>query len=254
MRLLLWWTLALPVTSVVSLGLSVMPAPKPTILSEYQTLLAGLLALGSAVVAAILLHQQTRQARELENERRLGQREAARSWLSLHVSSIIRYADGMGKGVYRLIEQCQGEALPKDAEVPKFPELPMDAAIAVKEFAAFATADEAKFLALMFSSMQVLESRIRGMIEEPGGKVLSNLEAYLEDAAELYARAEALLGYARHSTPKFPSGATWERYSGAMFLITHSHEPTDRIGEHIKKGAAGNMRTFLPNRFERDPD
>src|SRR5690606_11570589 len=131
-----------------------------------------------------LLFRQTQLARELENERRRGGREAARSWLSLHLSTIIRYARSTGEGVWELIQQCDDNILPGSAKLPDFPALPMEAAVAVKEFAGFADEQEAKFVALLFATMQVLNARIEGFVAKPGGAHVTNLEDYLEDAAE----------------------------------------------------------------------
>lgn len=143
----------------------------------YQTLVSGLLALFSAMIAALYLRNQTEIARDhlrqtlrLETERREGQREAARTWLSLHLSKIIRYAETTGASVWTLMQQCEGEALRINRLPFEFPWMPMDAAVAVKEFAEFGDKDEAKFIALMLSIMQVLESRTDAMARSPGAR------------------------------------------------------------------------------------
>lgn len=225
-------------------------------LFHYQTLFTGLLALVAAVAAAMLLHRQIKQESELARETTAGRRQAARSWLSLHLSSIIGYAEDTGKGVWKLIRACdENGQLPDQAPIPKFPELPMDAAVAVKEFTDFATREEAKFIAVMLSTMQVLHSRVGDLrTTRRMGRHVLNLEAYLKDSAELYARSEALLGYARHKTEAFPKGVTWGRYEAAFFNIARTHEPSERIARHIREGSGGDPEAFLPNRFERDPD
>lgn len=136
--------------------------------------------------------------------------------------------------------------------MPPLPKLPMEAAVAIKEFAQYCTEDEAKFLALMFSTMQVMESRVADLATRPAGRHYAELESYLEDAAELYARAEGLLGYARHTTQAFPAGVTWARFSAALFFITHFHDPTPGISRRIKQGMNGGPESFMPNRFDRD--
>ncbi|WIJ24219.1 hypothetical protein [Devosia sp. RR2S18] len=222
-----------------------------TWLYHYQTLFAGLLALVSAIGAAVLLYQQTRQTAAIEWERKQGQREAARSWLSLHLSAIVGYAKGTGQGIWYLMGQCHNGILPGGAQMPDLPPLPMEAALAVKEFAEFATREEAQYLALMFATMQVLESRVSS-VATSRGMHYANLEDYLEDAAELYARAEVLLHYARHTTQTFPPGVTWDRYCAALLFITDYNGATERIARHIDEGAQGNMQSLLPNRFQRE--
>lgn len=241
---------------VAALVASQTDGPPDNWLFHYQTLFTGLLALGAAVAAAILLHRQIKQESDLARETMEGRRQAARSWLSLHLSSIIGYAEDTGKGVWKLIRACdENGQLPGQVPIPQFPELPMDAAVAVKEFTEFATREEAKFIAVMLSTMQVLHTRVGDLqTERRMGRHVLNLEAYLKDSAELCARSEALLGYARHKTEAFPKGVTWRRYEAAFFIITQTHEPSERILRHIREGSGGDPGAFLPNRFERDPD
>ena len=222
------------------------------LLFHYQGLFAGLLALGSALLATFFLHRQIRQERDLENARKSGQREAARSWLSLQASTILAYAEATGEQLWRLYE-TNPEAEPlKPAAIPEFPTSPMSAAAAVKEFAQFASKDEARFIALIFASMQLLETNIRSLKSSKVSHYRSNLESYVIYAAELYARTEALLDYARHVTDVFPTDAEWKRFSGAVFFMTLSHEPTDLIKAYIAKGSGGNLASYLPNRFEKN--
>lgn len=236
---------------IAALAASHTNGPPDSWLYHYQSLVSGLLALGSAIVAAILLHRQTQQAAAQERERKDGQREAARTLLSLHLSVIIRYAKGTGEGIWALMEQCRDNILPAGVQMPTLPHNPIAAAQAVKEFAEFATKEEAKYLALMFSTMQVLESRVSTIAASPTGTQYAALKDYLEDAAELYARAEALLNYARHATSTFPAGVTWDRYSAALLFMTEWHGATERISRHIAEGGRGDLHSLLPNRFER---
>lgn len=242
--------------TIASLVASHTNGAPDNVLYHYQTLIIGILTLASALFAAYLLHRQTAQAAEAARDLKAGQRQAARSWLSLHLSSIIEYAEANGKGVWHLARACDNRGqLPEQISIPKFPELPMDATLALKEFAAYARPDEAKFIALMLSTMQVLHSRLRGLkSSRRSGAHILNLEAYLKDSAELYARSEALLNYARHKTEIFPKGVTWGRYEAAFFSISKTHEPSERIARHIREGSGGDPDSLLPNRFERDPD
>jgi hypothetical protein len=217
----------------------------------YQTIIAGLLALISAIWAGNLLRRQINQGREIEDERKNGRREAARSWLSLHLSIILRHAEATGKELWELMGKCKGGKLPSNAELPEFPPIPMASAEAVKQFTEFATKDEARYIALLFASMQVLDTNVRSLKASTAAHYLENLEDYLMYAGEVYARAEALLGYARLSTEDFPKGATWERFASAMFFMTLTHEPTDRIADYIKTKSGGDLNSYLPNKFEK---
>lgn len=221
-------------------------------LFHYQAFFTGLLALGSALLATFFLHRQIRQERELENARKSGQREAARSWLSLHLSTILGHAEATGKDIWTLIGKCKGGKLPHNTPLPDCPVLPMEAALAVKEFAQFASKDEARFIALLFASMQLLDTNVRALKLSTGSHYLTNLETYLIYAAEVYARAEALLDFARLVTDNFPPGAKWARLRGGIFHMTLTHEPTKRIADYIANKSGGDLESYLPNRFEKD--
>src|SRR5690606_21695313 len=153
--------------------------------------------LGSAIWAGGLLLRHIAQDRALEDERKSGQREAARSWLSLHLSIILGHAEATGKDVWTLIGTCKGGKLPHGTQIPDFKPIPMESAQAVKEFAEFASKDEARYIALLFASMQVLDANVRSLKSSTASHYLDNLESYLIYAGEVYARAEALLDYAR---------------------------------------------------------
>lgn len=223
--------------------------PPDNWLYHYQTLLVGLLALGSAGIAAFLLHRQTQTQERIERERRTGQREAARSWLALHLSAIISYAQTTGKGIWKIMEECEGHQLPPEISFPSRPPLPLEAAAALKDFVKYANLEEARYVSEMLSIMQVLDSRTSSLLSSPETNTHSNLESYLMDAAALYSHAESLLEYARHETQEFPKGVTWKRFSAAFFFITHRHEPTPWITNYMKDRSNGDYDSFMPNRF-----
>ena len=84
---------------VAALVASHISGEPDNLIYHYQALIAGLPALASALWAGRLLRQQIDTARELnqltkaiEDDRKQGQREAARTWLSLHLSAILNYA------------------------------------------------------------------------------------------------------------------------------------------------------------------
>lgn len=247
------WALGVIVFGAViaALAASRTAGEPSSFLYYYQGLFASFLAFGSALIAAVLLHRQTSQQRALEEERKRGQREAARSWLSLHTSMILAYAEDTGVDLWALYEDSPKDKPISVASLPDFPKPPMDAAAAVKEFAQFASKDEARFVALIFASIQLLDTNVRSLKTSKISHYKPNLESHLIYAAELYARAEALLDYARHVTDDFPLGAEWRRFRGAMFFMTLSDSPTNLIADYISKGSGGDLDSYLPNRFDK---
>ncbi|GEM_PF-2536067 len=237
-------------TLIAALVASHTSGAPDNLLYHYQTFVIGVLTVSAATIAALLLYHQIKQQRDLEVQRKNDHREAARSWLSLQVSLILAYAEDTGSDLWELYSASPNDAPIDIASIPVFPKLPMSAATAMKEFAQFTKGDEAQFIALIFASMQLLDTNVRSLKTSKISHYKSNLESYLIYAAELYARAEALLDYARHVTDDFPKGVEWKRVRGAMFFMTLSDSPTDLISDYITKGSGGDLSSYLPNRFK----
>jgi hypothetical protein len=106
-------------TVMVALVTSTTDGPPDNWLYHYQTVFIGLLTVISAGIAASLLYRQTRQEAEIAADIKAGQRQAARSWLSLHLSVIIRYSRDTGKGIWSLIRACdENGRLPENVPIP----------------------------------------------------------------------------------------------------------------------------------------
>ena len=226
--------------------------PPTNLFYHYQTSIAGLLAIAGAVIGAVYINKQIKSAERQELNRLASRREAARAVLPLTLSSITEYASDAGRAMLNLMGQCNGEALPAAVVMPTWPILPTDAITELKELAENSRLAETIFVSRLLSAIQIQNSRIRGLQRELAGErrstVKSNLESYLLDAAESYARATALFDYARREADQFPTQITWEAVRQGVWLIAlHSPSP-DRVFEAIGRLSGGDLKNIVRDR------
>lgn len=169
---------------------------------DYQTLIAGLVALAGAWWGVRALNMQMRQAEITENQRLERRRTAARVTLSFALSAISEYAEVCVNQLEYLIGKCDEDGgLPAEVEVPSLPPVPIDALAALRDMTEAAHSDERSALAELLAKVQIQHSRIGSLIGDRRrtGRIVveRNLQDYLLDSAELYARASSLFGFAR---------------------------------------------------------
>lgn len=222
------------------------------LLYHYQTLVGGLLAIAGAAIGAAYINKQVKSAERQELNRLASRREAARAVLPLTLSSVTEYATDAGRAMLALMAQCQGETLPPQVAIPTWPKLPTEAINSLKELAEYSRPNETLFVSRLLSALQIQNSRIRDLEKELSGNRRStlkvNLESYLIDAGESYARATALFDYARREAEHFPTQITWEGVRQGVWLMSiHGPEP-DRVYESIVRLSDGNLKNFVRDR------
>jgi hypothetical protein len=226
--------------------------PPANLFYHYQTIIGGILAIVGALIGARYINKQIRSAERLELRRVESRREAARAVLPLTLSSITEYATDAGRAMLALIEQCNGETLPATIAMPVWPKLPTDAITALKELAENSRPNETVFVARLLSALQIQNARTRDLERELTGQRRStlkvNLESYLIDAGESYARATALFEYARREADHFPTQITWEGVRQGVWLISVHHPSPDRVYESIGRLSGGSLKNIVRDR------
>ena len=154
------------------------------------------------------VQRQIEHGVRVENSRRDAKRAAARATLPIYLSIICDYAETNGRSLYSLVRQCIDLTLPKNVPLPKFPEIPFEAATAIRELVELSNDSERVFLASLLGEIQVQSSRLRGLARDrsPGIVMQHNLESYLADSVEIYARASELFDFGRDPNAKIPDG------------------------------------------------
>lgn len=183
-----------------------------TWLAEFQTFLTGVAAVAAAAYSIREIRRQIRKSdqaarRQIDHEKAMeaarvsAKRAAARAVLPLALAEISDFAERTGEALRDVHGLCAGGILPGGAILPPIPTLPKDIIDPIKEMIELLEPGNRNFLWQMLVRIQVLQSRLSGMIQShtrPGSFVTeSNVEAYILDACEIYARSSGTYKFAR---------------------------------------------------------
>lgn len=172
------------------------------------TLITGLAAVAAAYLSIRAVRDQIRQERSLEDERRNAKLQAARSVLSISLSSLCDYATTCAQMNHSILLKFDENHLPQSVKIPQFPLIPDTPVAILKEMVELSPVKDGMVFARLASKLQVQSSRLRGMLREDrrGTKPSRDtIEAYIIDALEIYARCSALFDYARFKPQSEPS-------------------------------------------------
>ena len=159
-------------------------------LNRYQTLIGG----GLTIVAAVIAYYAVRWQVGREEHR---EAVAARAILPLALSSIVSYLEQTLKEIERYhIEKIgydagTGEPNAKQP-ILKFPTWPVGAVESIQEALRWAESEAVKPLAILLNKIQVYRARF----DRSQGSTV-DLAQHVEDALDLFIRAEDLFDYAR---------------------------------------------------------
>lgn len=176
-----------------------------------------------------------------EKDRRDAKRAAARATLPIYLSIICDYAETNGRSLYSLVRQCVDLTLPKNVLLPKFPEIPFEAATAIRELVELSDDSERVFLASLLGEMQVQSSRLRGLARDRSlGIVMQhNLESYLADSVEIYARASALFDFGRDPKVIIPDGLSENAIDTGLHVMgIWDDEISNRVRRQVVRSPA----------------
>lgn len=209
---------------------------------DYQTLITGLLALAGAWWGVRAINMQMRQEALLEAERLASRRAAARAVLPLSLSLLSEYAEECASILEGLLGQCVDGSLPRSVKVNAFPAPPGEAIQAFKEMTEVSLPADRETLAAILTKIQIQRSRISSVPPDrrPEGMIVAaaNLEEYILDAAEVYARSAALYEYARGKTEKMPGPTiTVDAQIAALNNLGIFDEPRERLVATLKRRA-----------------
>ncbi len=177
-------------------------------IKEYQSLIAGILALIGAAFALIAVRHQIRHAQEVEDDRIARQMLAARAMMPHALSALSSYARDCCTQLQKLytdtlpqnLENGERIFIPPDLAVPKIP----DAAMAtIKECLQFGDSAIQTRLREFIKQLQIQHSRLNGLKKENdvGEHWYYTL---ISDALEVYARASMLFDYSRGENEVVP--------------------------------------------------
>lgn len=217
----LWAAWLLPLSGVLIIVASETGLFKLGTLKEWQSLIGASFAIIAAAIGASVVVHQTRTTERLQRELRRGRFLAERAQLPLALNEVAKYAKCAAKALDEIYGQRTGNTIPTAAVIPAFPMLPTTGIERFAKVIETADCDQVRTqLALLLQRLQVQSARMLGLIDQipdPTHLVhIINIESYIIDAAEVYARVSDLYDYAREENdlPK----DTWGRRAASTAL------------------------------------
>lgn len=193
---------------------------------EWQTLIAGVLAIFAALLGGSFVYLQTMEQRR-QNEQQLERKHAAaRSVLPLALSGMTHYAQDVAKTLESL-RAPGGHSTPLEitttiTNIPRFDHQDIEVLRGVVESADQEISDR---ISDIISEAQIMNSRMMSLASGlmPGSGTLFNnmtLDDYSVCAATIYARCNELFSYARREKELAPSKyPTWSSLKSALRLL-----------------------------------
>lgn len=215
---------------------------------KWQTLISGLLAIVAALIGTGFVYHQTRQTRIFERDRLHRRHAAARSTLPLVLSSIMEYARAVGRDLRNLYLASPGDHVQRDALIAwQVPAIPQDETVALAVVIEAASNDVADVIADLLGHLQVQAGRLRGLhadvVAGAAGRrniLKSEIEEYIQDIADVHARCELLLDYARRETEAVQPAPTAKDKLRALFLMGFHEGAFEGLKATIaKRGPSG---------------
>lgn len=206
-------------------------------IQDWQTLLAGLLALTSAIWGVVTLQKQITLSEKHEHQRLMAKEKAARAVLPLTLSTIINYVEQSSNFLRPIYESRENGSIPEQARtnvnVPKVPESAIGSLQSMVEAAAPTNPNIADAIAKLIQQIQIQNSRMASIVSREDSRnpihisiVLTiNIESLIIKTAVIQVLAECLLEYARYEA-ETPSMPTWDNVSRALRLqnwLEHLH-------------------------------
>jgi len=180
-------------------------------LKEWQTLVAGIMALGAAIIAAYYLRQQIQQTEKHERERWRRQLEAERAGLPDTIMSFEVYLKNFTDKLRDLRSECNDELLPIGTESPNFPLIPVDVSASFRRMVEVGPGPVVLIFKMLLSENQIFSARCRFINNSSRDLDISSsctscdIDNYIANAVRLHAIAMSLFPYARSRTDEIPT-------------------------------------------------
>ena len=214
------------------------------LLSLWQTQVTGLFAIVAALIGAAVVLQQTAEIRKSEERKMAARARALRAVLVLSLMELYDYSTEC----LQILADLQRRAWPLpikflDPDSVTFPPLPTDLINRLTDLIENTSAEHARPFVLLMQCLQTHHGRIRDIQRRAEGNPLINLELHeveirLIDAAELRARCDRLLIYARQDTSAAPNVVLAEDVKNSLVLFHRQIQDISELRKQIDRKAA----------------
>lgn len=215
-------------------------------IDDWQTLITGALAIAAALIGGYFVNAQVRLAKRQEDERLRRRHAATRATMPLTLSALMEYARLCGRSL-RLLSLSTTANTVRAAQFQNFepPPVPGDKITALAEIIEAGRPDVGRAIAQLLHKLQVQDGRLRSTksdVLDPHshtrGILKVALDDFIIDAADLYARCEGMLDYAREDSEVVGGEPATADLKRALLLMGFHEAAFDRVKATIDRRAA----------------
>ncbi|MCC6787093.1 MAG: hypothetical protein IT547_04580 [Hyphomonadaceae bacterium] len=213
---------------------------------DWQTLIAGLIAIIAAFIGGFYINKQIQQTANLERDRNAREYEAVRAMMPIYFDKLIDHIITCGKTLKSLYLMNLVGATPRQTEAPQFPPLPMDVATFLQSVVLRAPADVRPPVIAILSELQVFHARLSHLgsrIVRPSDAMqigASEFDEQIMQAVDLHARGLAFLPYARNLSNDLPNEACARaHYMTALGIMGFDHAQFPALNAKVARKVAG---------------
>jgi hypothetical protein len=175
-------------------------------ISQWQTLIGSVVAIGAAFVGGGYINRQIHQADRLEEERLRRRLLAARAVLPLALSTLSRYARDCAAELQRVLGTMRNDQLGRSEQV-HFPAPPATAIASLTEIIEASGEDRISIpVSKLLSEIQVQSARLAGLEDRESRRIVParELQDHLLGTARVEARISSMYEYARGECDDIP--------------------------------------------------
>lgn len=220
----------------------------------WQTQTGAAFAVAAAILGATVILHQTATTERLETTRRKRRAAALRAAFPLALMELADYAANCAAIHAGLL--AQPKTSPIRAPNLQFPPLPDGLVRHLTELIEATESDHARPLTVLLRRLQIHHARARDTqrrAADQDGNILTwhNVVRRVIDAAEIYARSEKLLAYARGDTDTPPAAISADDVRTALLLILPEHSNMAELQQEIKVRCAAATAPAITSRRPR---
>ena len=174
------------------------------LVKEWQTLISGVIAIGAAFIGGSYINRQIFAARKIESERIESKYVAARAIFPLTLMELSDYAQQSNRHLKSVLATQSAKLIPKQPDPAKPPPLPAEIVKDLRRMIEYSPDPIRERIASLVSRLQIQVSRVTSLTNElrdgyddDHSVTVHNIEDYILDSAEIYARSAALLRFVR---------------------------------------------------------
>lgn len=224
-------------------------------LREWQTLIAGLIAIIAAFIGGFYINKQVQLTETLERDRQSREFEAVRALLPIHLSALVAHLTRCGETLRQIYRASAEPGVPRALASFKFRPVPMEIANFLQGVVLKAPAPVRPPIIAMLTQIQVFHARLEALEYRVGRGELSiatrrELDAYILQAVNLHAWCLAFLPFARNQSEEVPNEAMARgQYLTCLSIIGIEHAEFSSVHQLAAHVVAGMKNEWVKEGF-----